>query len=135
VLEDIDDDEDVHSGPPAASANSNSSSSPAPSRLFGSSGTTSSSGFAGSTASSSSLAGLQSLLPEQQRQLSKLLWGDEVARPDASWQQGLVFADTPGLQWGLVQLAGESRRRHTTAGACTTPCFVADVAQLWQSIF
>jgi hypothetical protein len=112
VLEDIDDEHDVHSAPVAPGANiSSSSSSPAPSRLFGSS-TSSSSGFAGSTgSSSSSLAGLQPLLPEQQRQLSKLLWGAEVARPDASWQQGLVFAETPGLEWGLVQLAGESRCR------------------------
>jgi hypothetical protein len=107
VLEDIDDEEaDIPSAPAAVNSSSNSSSAPFPSRLFGSSSVSSSS-FAGSSGSSSSLAGLHQLLPEQQRQLSKVLWGDEVAKPDAAWQQGLVFCDTPGLEWGLVQLAGE----------------------------
>jgi hypothetical protein len=111
VLEDIDDDADpdTHSTPAATGNRSSSnSSSPFPSRLFGSS-SVSSSGIA--SGSSSSLAGLQQLLPEQQRQLSTVLWGDAAARPDAAWQQGLVFADTPGLEWGLVQLAGESSQR------------------------
>uniref|UniRef100_A0A383VRI7 Deubiquitinating enzyme MINDY-3/4 conserved domain-containing protein n=1 Tax=Tetradesmus obliquus TaxID=3088 RepID=A0A383VRI7_TETOB len=109
VLEDLDDEEaDVPSAPAAIGS---SSSAPFPSNLFGSSSsssssTTSSSRFSGGSGSSSSLAGLQQLLPDQQRQLSKVLWGDEVAKPDAAWQQGLVFCDTPGLEWGLVQLAG-----------------------------
>jgi hypothetical protein len=134
VLEDIDDEDDVHSAPVVSGANSNSSgSSPAPSRLFGNSSVSSSSGFAGSSGSSSSLAGLQPLLPEQQRQLSKLLWGAEVARPDASWQQGLVFAETPGLEWGLVQLAGKSSCRRTTAIACISQRLHA-VAKPWPAI-
>lgn len=46
------------------------------------------------------------ILPEQQRQLSELLWGDAGARPDAAWSQGIIFGSTTGLEWGLVQLAG-----------------------------
>lgn len=112
MLEDLDDEEaDVPSAPAAIGS---SSSAPFSSNLFGSSSsssTTSSSRFSGGRGSSSSLAGLQQLLPDQQRQLSKVLWGDEVAKPDAAWQQGLVFSDTPGLEWGLVQLAGEIASR------------------------
>lgn len=76
----------------------------APSRLFSGGSSTSSGG--GST-HIAGLPGLQPLLPDQQRQLSVLLWGDAAARPDVAWSQGLLFSNTPGLEWGLVQLAGK----------------------------
>lgn len=117
MLEDIDDEEDVYSVPAATGGSSNSA--PSPSRLFESS-SVSSNGFA-SIGGGSSMAGLQPLLPQQQCQLSKLLWGDELARPDAAWQQGLVFADTPGLGWGLLQLAGEARGRSRSRCSSLVP--------------
>lgn len=49
----------------------------------------------------------QPLAPEQQRQLVQLVWGDGGVQPEASWQQGLLLSEVQGLEWGLVQLAGE----------------------------
>lgn len=46
------------------------------------------------------------LAPEQQRQLVQLVWGEPGVQPEAAWQQGLIWNDVPGLEWGLVQLSG-----------------------------
>lgn len=46
------------------------------------------------------------LPPQQQRQLVELVWGDGATRPEAAWQQGLLWSEAPGLEWGLQQLSG-----------------------------
>jgi len=57
----------------------------------------------------SSLACFQPLSPDHQRRLVQLVWGGGGVQPGAAWQQGLVWSDVPGLEWGLVQLAGEGK--------------------------
>lgn len=52
------------------------------------------------------LQDFQPLPPEQQRQLAQLVWGEPGVQPEAAWQQGLIWNDAPGLEWGLLQLSG-----------------------------
>jgi hypothetical protein len=54
------------------------------------------------------LQDFQPLPPEQQRQLAQLVWGEPGVQPEAAWQQGLIWNDAPGLEWGLLQLSGLS---------------------------
>lgn len=110
VLEDLDD-EGLGSNISTAFSSSGTSAhqiqAPAgPNRLFTNSSSSNVDSSLWGTAGGLGAADLQPLLPEQQRQLSTLLWGDANARPDAAWGQGLVFSTVKGLEWGLVQSAG-----------------------------
>jgi hypothetical protein len=70
-------------------------------------------GSSSSNSSSSPMlaAGLEALPPEQQRHLALLVWGSASAQPDAAWQQGFIWCERPGLEWGLVQTSGGCRER------------------------
>jgi hypothetical protein len=65
-----------------------------------------SSAAAATAAAAAASGGFQPLPPDQQRQLVQLVWGDAGVQPEAAWQQGLIWNDTPGLEWGLLQVSG-----------------------------
>lgn len=68
------------------------------------------------------LQDFQPLPPEQQRQLALLVWGEPGVRPEAAWQQGLIWNDAPGLEWGLLQLSGKALVAGGSAWLSLGPC-------------
>lgn len=79
------------------------------------------------------LQDFQPLAPEQQRQLAQLVWGEPGVRPEAAWQQGLIWNDAPGLEWGLLQLSGEALGAGGSVwlslGSCREPTCSPEVRQ------
>lgn len=113
VLEDVDDTSFDETPQPAPRYSTGSSSSSSTHVMTGGLTTTGRRIGSNSTASAGRLLNsvnsiqstIQHISPEQLRQLTTLLWGPQGS-PPASWKHGFVFNSTPGLEWGLVQLAG-----------------------------